>query len=138
MRRMNVIAVFSPNGREILLCRRKKPPYQGLLNLVGGKLESGEGGLTGAYRKLFEETGIAENDIGLAHLMDFIYYVEGIVMEVYYGRLLHDVVLREEVNPLLWMDADQDYSDTGKFAGCGNLGHIVGLIQMYEHKTERN
>ena len=97
MRRMNVIAVFSPNGREILLCRRKKPPYQGLLNLVGGKLESGEGGLTGAYRELFEETGIAENDIGLAHLMDFIYYVEGIVMEVYYGRLLHDVVLREEV-----------------------------------------
>ena len=132
MRRMNLIIVFSPGGAQVLLCRRKKPPYQGLLNFVGGKLEPGEDGFTAAYRELYEETGITGGDIRLRHLMDFTYYMEDILMEVYYGRLLHPVTLREEENPLLWLDAAQDYADTTKFAGCGNMGHMISLIRHYE------
>jgi len=129
---MNVIAVFSPDGSQLLFCRRKKPPYQGLLNFVGGKLEPGEDGFSAAYRELYEETGITAGDICLRHLMDFTYYMEDIRMEVYYGRLLHPVRLREELNELLWLDAEQDYADTGRFAGCGNIGHMVSLIRHYE------
>lgn len=134
--RMNVIAVFSPDGRQVLLCLRKKPPYQGLLNFVGGKIEPGEDGLTAAYRELFEETGISPDDIHLEHLMDFTYYVEDALMEVYHGRLLHPVALQEEVNHLLWLDTNQDYADTTRFAGCGNIGHIVSLIQMYQRQAQ--
>lgn len=133
---MNVIAIFSPDGKRVLLCRRKKPPYQGLLNFVGGKLEPGEDGLTAAYRELFEETGITAQDIHLEHLMDFTYYVEDSLMEVYYGRLCRMVALQEEVNQLLWLDVDQDYADGTRFAGCGNLGHIVHLIQMYQRESQ--
>lgn len=129
---MNVIAVFSPDGRQVLLCKRKKPPYQGLLNFVGGKIEPGEAGMTAAYRELFEETGISPDDICLEHLMDFTYYVEDTLMEVYHGRLLHPVILHEELNELLWLDTDQNYADTARFAGCGNIGHVVSLIQMYQ------
>ena len=38
----NVILVFDREKKNILMCRRRKPPYKGLLNLVGGKVEPGE------------------------------------------------------------------------------------------------
>lgn len=134
MRRMNVIIVYSPDRKQLLLCQRKKPPYQGLLNFVGGKLEPGENGLDGAYRELSEETGITKEDISLKHLMDFTYYMEDSMMEVYYGRLRRPVAVRDEVNHLLWLNADEDFSDTARFAGCGNMKHMVCLIDMYEEE----
>ena len=127
----NIIAVLSPDGGQVLLCRRKKPPYQGLLNFVGGKIEPGEDSEAAAYRELREETGISPEDIRLTRLMDFVYYVEDSVMEVYFGRLRHPVTLREEVNELLWLDADQDYADAARFAGCGNMGHILSLLRHH-------
>ena len=136
MRRMNVILVYSPDRTQLLLCRRKKPPYQGLLNFVGGKLEPGENGLDGAYRELQEETGITRADISLQHLMDFTYYMEDALMEVYYGQLLHPVAVRDEVNHLLWLNADEDFSDVTRFAGCGNMKHMVCLIDKYEREAK--
>lgn len=37
--RMNLIAVFDHEERHLLMCYRSKDPYQGLYNLVGGKIE---------------------------------------------------------------------------------------------------
>ena len=71
----NVIAVLDERCEHVLMCTRGKPPYQGLLNLVGGKIECGEDGVCAAYRELWEETGIAKEDIGLVHLMDFTYHL---------------------------------------------------------------
>jgi 8-oxo-dGTP diphosphatase len=34
--------VLSPKGDEWLMCKRRKDPYKGLYNLVGGKIEKGE------------------------------------------------------------------------------------------------
>lgn len=51
----NVILVFDREKKKLLMCRRRKPPYQGLLNLVGGKVEPGEGREYAAYRELWEE-----------------------------------------------------------------------------------
>ena len=48
---MNLIALFSPDEKQALFCLREKEPYRGLLNFVGGKLEPGEDGLSGAYRR---------------------------------------------------------------------------------------
>ncbi len=70
MQGYNLIAVFSPDGEKVLMCRRIKDPYNGLMNFVGGKIEPGEDGETAAYRELFEETGISRRDIKLIHLMD--------------------------------------------------------------------
>ena len=53
----NVILVFDREKKKLLMCRRRKPPYQGLLNLVGGKVEPGEEREHAAYRELWEETG---------------------------------------------------------------------------------
>lgn len=71
--KMNVIIVYNNQEDKILMCLRKKDPYKGLFNLVGGKVEPGESGLDSAYRELEEETGIRKEDIILTNLMNFEY-----------------------------------------------------------------
>ena len=38
MRGYNVIVVYNENADKILMCKRKKDPYKGLANFVGGKI----------------------------------------------------------------------------------------------------
>ena len=128
---LNVIVVFSPDKSQMLMCKRVKDPYKGLYNMVGGKIEQGENGFDAAYRELFEESGITDSDIRLVHLMDFSYPLDGCYVEVYAGRLVHDVELREEKNPLLWMSVDENYFDMGRFAGEGNIGHIMEHVKLH-------
>ncbi len=124
----NVIATFDSNGKHILMCKRRKNPYKGLYNLVGGKIENGENGLNAAYRELEEETGISKNDIILTHLMDFTYYLANIKVEVYVGRLNKEIAVYGEENDLEWIDLNQNFFDISRFAGEGNIGHIVEHI----------
>ena len=67
---MNCIVLFNRKKDEILFCRRRKDPYQGKYNFVGGKVEKGESSLDAAYRELEEETGITAGDVSLHRLMD--------------------------------------------------------------------
>jgi 8-oxo-dGTP diphosphatase len=131
MQRYNLIMVYSPDKNRLLLCKRTKDPYKGLLNLPGGKVENGEDGLAAAYRELFEETGITREDIAIKRVMDFVYYNQDCAVEVYAGRLKADVTIREEANPLLWSGLDEDFFDCGKYAGEGNIGHMVLQLKVY-------
>ncbi len=70
MQGYNCILVYSEDRREILFCKRLNDPYEGMYNLVGGKIEPGEDGFHAAYRELFEETGISREDVTLYHMMD--------------------------------------------------------------------
>lgn len=126
----NVIAVFDSNCKHILMCKRRKNPYKGLYNLVGGKIESGEDGLSAAYRELREETGITKNDIILTHLMDFTYYLSNVKLEVYAGRLNKNITVYGDENDLEWLKANQNFFDVSKFAGEGNIGHIMEQIHL--------
>ena len=125
MRKVNLIAVFTPDESKLLFCHRRKDPYRGKYNLVGGKLEPGEDGLEAAYRELWEETGITREQITLAHMMDFTYYDEGCRLEVYAGTLREEVAVAGEENPLEWLGMDEDFFSLEKFAGEGNIGHIL-------------
>ena len=58
MKIMNVIVVYDRTRQQILMCLRRKDPYKGKLNFVGGKLETGESSEEAAYRELQEETGV--------------------------------------------------------------------------------
>ena len=59
----NLIVVFDPTGKKVLLCKRIKEPYLGLYNFIGGHIENGETGSNAAYRELFEETSIAPHGL---------------------------------------------------------------------------
>ncbi len=127
----NCIMVYSPSRERILMCKRVKEPYLGLYNLVGGHIESGEDGESAAYRELFEETGISRDDITLKHLMDFTYYNQGCYVEVWCGRLIHEVDVIDEANPLCWLDFNHDFFSMDEFAGEGNIGHMLEQIKQF-------
>ena len=52
MQGYNAIVVFCENADKMLMCKRRKNPYKGLSNFVGGKIEKNENGLDAAYREL--------------------------------------------------------------------------------------
>lgn len=132
MQGYNVILVYNMDLDKLLMCQRKKDPYKGLYNLVGGKIDPGEDGFTAAYRELYEETNISKYDISLKHLMDFKYYYQNCYVEVYVGRLKHNVDLVEEVNKLFWSNLDHDFFDMKFYAGEGNIGHMIEQVNMYK------
>ena len=134
MKKLNISIVYNKEEDKILMCYRSKEPYKGKYNLVGGKLEDGETELEGAYRELYEETGITKNDIKLTHLMNFQYKLDDIELEVFVGRLNKDVELIEEIHKLYWIDKNENFFDDKKFAGEGNIGHMLLLINMNKDK----
>lgn len=134
----NCIMVFSPDGKKLLFCKRTKDPYNGLYNLVGGKIEKDENGFEAAYRELREETGIVSDQIKLNHMMDFTYYNQNCYVEVYVGQLREETLLYEEAHPLEWLSVEENYFDYNRFAGEGNIGHMVEQVKIYgvEHKQQ--
>lgn len=125
MKKTNLILVYNKENDKVLMCKRAKEPFKGKFNLVGGKVENGENELFAAYRELQEETGITEKDIDLTHLMNFEYKMSDLELEVYFGKLNKDVVLVEEVNKLFWIDKTENFFDSEKYAGSGNIGIMV-------------
>ncbi len=135
MKKLNVIIVFNNEEDKILMCKRTKEPYKGKLNLVGGKVEKDEDELHAAYRELEEETGISKNDIILTNLMNFDYKLQDMELEVYVGRLNKEVRLVEEVNKLLWVNKNDNFFDIEKYAGEGNIGHMLKQVDIYKDKV---
>ncbi len=130
MKKMNVIVVFNKDMTKTLMCKRTKEPYKGMYNLVGGKIEKENDGLNEAYRELFEETNINKEDIRLTYFMNIAYVKWNKELEVYYGVLNKDVQLVEEINKLEWVDINDNFFDIKKYAGEGNIGHIIEEIKI--------
>ncbi len=130
MQGYNVLMIFSPDIKQLLMCKRTKEPYKELSNLTGGKIEPGENGLDAAYRELAEETGILRSMVKLHHVMDFTYYLQDCYVEVYAGRLLHEVAVYGDENELYWSDLNHNFFDMTTFAGEGNIGHMIEQVKM--------
>lgn len=131
MKKLNLIVVFNTSLDNVLFCIRAKEPYKGLYNFVGGKVEENESNDNAAYRELFEETGISNQDIELEHFMDLNYFKYGNNLQVYYGILKHEVDLVEEKNKLEWVAINEKLLDNSKFAGNYNIPHIIRQIKVY-------
>ena len=132
MQGYNAIVVFNENTDKMLMCKRRRNPYKGLSNFVGGKIEKEEDGLTAAYRELEEETAITKEDITLSHLMDFTYHFGNCYLEVYVGRLNKTVIVSGDENDLYWSSLEHNFFDATQYAGEGNIGHIMMHIEMFK------
>lgn len=53
-----VCFLFTPDGKQVLMTRKKKTTYKGRLNGVGGKIKPNETPVRGAQREIMEETGV--------------------------------------------------------------------------------
>ena len=154
MQGYNCIMVYKDEQRkELLFCKRKKDPYKGKFNLVGGKIEPGENGFDAAYRELEEETGITREEICLRHMMDFTYFNQNCTVEVYVGVLERekdlptaffaddDVIALGAIRAMqeqgirvpedVSVSTEEDLFDLEKFAGEGNIGHMVQQVVCY-------
>ena len=116
MQGYNCIMVYNSSREKLLFCKRMNDPYKGKFNLVGGKIELGEDGLAAAYRELEEETGITSGEIVLKHMMDFTYFNQNCIVEVYVGTLSRPKALCAEKHPLLWLDMKENFFDLDQFA----------------------
>lgn len=134
MQGYNAIVIFNEECNKMLMCQRRRNPYKGLSNFVGGKIEKDEDGLTAAYRELEEETAITKNDIVLSHLMDFTYYFGNCYLEVYVGKLNKTVVVNGEENDLYWSSLEHNFFDATQYAGEGNIGHIMMHVEMFKNE----
>ncbi len=134
MKKLNVILVYNKEEDKILMCKREKEPYKGKFNLVGGKVEQGEDELHAAYRELQEETGITKEDIKLTNLMNFEYKMQDMELELYVGKLNKEKKVVEEINKLYWIDKQDDFFDVEKYAGEGNIGHMMRQVELYKDK----
>ena len=130
----NAIVVFNESADKMLMCKRRRNPYKGLSNFVGGKIEENETGLDAAYRELEEETSITKNDIILSHLMDFTYHFGNCYLEVYVGKLNKVIAVNGDENDLYWSELDHNFFDATQYAGEGNIGHIMMHVEMFRDK----
>ena len=97
---------------------------------MGGKIEKENDGLNEAYRELEEETNIKKTDIDLIHFMNLTYTKWNKELEVYYGILKNEVELIAEVNKLEWVSVSDNFFDMNRYAGEGNIGHIIEEIKI--------
>ncbi|MCL2461954.1 MAG: NUDIX domain-containing protein [Defluviitaleaceae bacterium] len=134
MQGYNIIMLYDRDASHILMCRRRKDPYKGLINLIGGKIEPGEDGLDAAYREMYEESGAKRENVSLTHVMDFVYHFQECYVEAYAGRLKEAVEVKGDENELFWSDLERDFFDMNLYAGEGNIGHIIEQVKM--HKDE--
>ena len=134
MKKYNVIIVYSNDEKNVLFCKREKEPYKGMYNLVGGKVEENEESDKAAYRELEEETGISKDDITLTHVMDMNYELKNMSLEIYAGKLNKNKEVRDEVNKLYWIDAKDNFYSNEKYAGEGNIGHMIKQVEI-NHDT---
>ena len=135
MQGYNTVVVFNENADRMLMCKRRRNPYKGLSNFVGGKIEENENGLEAAYRELYEETTITKNDIILSHLMDFTYHLGNCYLEVYVGKLNKPIDVSGEENDLYWSTLEHNFFDATQYAGEGNIGHMMMHIAMHREEV---
>ena len=135
--KMNVIIIYDLEEKNLLMCQRAKEPYKGLYNLVGGHIEDGEAGLESAYRELEEETGITKEDTILTHLMDFKYHMPQEEVQVYVGKLNKKIDVVVEAHELHWISVDDDFFDMNKYAGEGNIGHMIEHVKYNKDQVLR-
>lgn len=67
----------APDGREVLLIRRGRPPRLGEWSLPGGRIEFGERAAEAALRELREEAGVQARLTGLVEVVDGLFLDSG-------------------------------------------------------------
>lgn len=129
MKTVNIVIVYNIEKTKVLMCLRQKNPYQGLYNFVGGKVEGKETILDSCYRELEEETGITSNQITLDHAMTFQYHFLDYQLAIAIGQIDETVELVSEKHPLTWISVDENFEDRSRFAGDGNIQHMLDVLK---------
>jgi 8-oxo-dGTP diphosphatase len=109
----------APDGPDVLLIRRGKPPRLGEWSLPGGRIAWGERAADAALRELREETAVEAEMLGLLDVVD------GLFGERHY--LLVDYAVR-------WTSGDPRAGDDATEAAFWPAETAIGLVDWSETK----
>lgn len=130
MNSISVVVVYHAIGDRLLLKRRARDPYWGLLDFIGDGCDRGEAATACAYRALQEAADIRKADIALEHIMDFAYHTTGCCVQVFAGQLEWNVRPPAGEQALQWVRTDENFFDEKVYAGEGYIGHILAHMRM--------
>ncbi len=63
MKKLSVILLFNNDGTKLLLQKKDRTVYKGMLNGIGGKIEDSEMPVQGALREMAEEVSLHQEDM---------------------------------------------------------------------------
>ncbi len=132
--------VFSFDSKELLLMRRKKDPYNGLINGIGGKVESNENHFEAMKREFVEESGLPVESINvIEHMMSITFPNE--ILHAYYIKLKSrvSIVVRENhEGTYFWEKISNKLLDCNneELAGEGSLSYFIKFAQDIHIKDE--
>lgn len=112
MYKFTLSIVLNKDMTHVLMCKHQKFHK---LNFIGGKIQENESVMEASMRELYEETGITESDIKLTLFRHDVVELYGKAkqahsvypdfdMYITIGVLVNNVELKEEKNPLVWVD----------------------------------
>ena len=70
--------------------------------------------------------------------MNFEYKMSSLQLQVYVGKLNKQIEVVEEVNKLYWIDVTENFLDMTKYAGEGNIGHMLEQVKLYKDILLKN
>lgn len=120
-------ALLMRDGR-LLVTRRAREPYAGLLDLPGGFIEPGEHPEDAVRRELLEETGLHVNVVSLAGIFTDVYEEEGVsTLNLFYEAeaARGDAHANDDVSEIIWIPPAEIDPARFAFACCREA---VGLV----------
>lgn len=127
-KRFTLIFIFDTSLSHVLLVKKQRGYYIGMLNGVGGKIEDGDPSTeSAALRELKEETSIHRSDMSVFNWLTTLHYPSGTELNVFYGVLRKGKdFLQVEDEPLAWYDLDTiaNVSDE-RLAGEGGVAYFI-------------
>lgn len=135
MRRYVLVLVLTSDLGAVYLLRRQAPPFAGLLNGFGGKIEAGESPDQAAWRELREETGLQSGDLLRLENLLTLSFPQETELHVYSGILAPgstpDFGLTEEGTIERQAITSQLLSAANpELAGDGNLAYFLQYIRQ--------
>ncbi|WP_127848431.1 NUDIX domain-containing protein [Lacticaseibacillus hulanensis] len=82
VKKYTLVSMLTPLG--VVAINRRKPPFRGMWNLIGGKVEKGETLLACAARETHEETGVLLPEYRFTSLGVLDWYVDGELVGLIY------------------------------------------------------
>lgn len=126
---ISAIVIFHPEGDRLLLRKRAKAPYKGLLDFISTHCHEGEKPLDCACRAL-REAGLREKDFRIEHVMDFAYQTTQWCVQVFQGMPLDEELPTDAEGALRWVDVGRIATEQDAFAGEGYMEHVLGHMSM--------
>lgn len=149
-KKYSVCVLLNGDGTKVLLTRKNRTAFAGMLNGVGGKIKEGEEPWEGGLREIKEETAIDRKDITRFSWLGILTIPEqcdlnaiGMYPELWFftGIVEDESLARKpetETEPIAWYEIDENGHPISEYevAGDGDVEYFIRMAHrmLFEQK----